>query len=449
MVETGRSQSRGKNIDPGLNNSPYLSSPIRPVPSTSGKSRTPGSKKQSQPNNSQDGLAPLRDITVSSKSPTSLLKSTSRSRSAGRQRLLRRDDVDDNASLADSTICTTRTTARPSPYLMGAGGSTSARRTGQDATTSPKKPPKLLLMPDEVDELLLEFKQRQHEEGKLLLLNNNMTDNDDDGEDDADEEYSSDEEDESDASDSSSEGKDCSKDNTCDFDSFLLNAKGAAGDLLQHRPDLVSSHRRLPMLLPQLSIDHPILLDQPPDHGQLLLPAPAHPGQIVDQVLHLPALVQYLRRQPLGRPDVALELDPGQDAEVLLVALRRPAPRPLDHLEGVRFLVVVGHQKVVVVGIIALAVALALAVAAAVGGGGDGTGGALVVPAADQGLGRRGVADAAQGLEERQGQAVDGVLHRVTGSILAGGAGGAGACDVGTAAVVPLAAAGDDAGGSV
>ena len=157
MVETVRSQSRGKNlIDPSFTNSPYLSSPIRPVPSTK--------KQQQQPNNNnnnsqKDGIAPLRDITVSSsKSPTSLLKSAGRSRSAGRQRLLLHDDADadEGCSLANSTICTTRTAAaaRPSPYLMGAGGgggggsgggrSTSARRAGRNAASTSagtKKPP--------------------------------------------------------------------------------------------------------------------------------------------------------------------------------------------------------------------------------------------------------------------------------------------------------------------
>ena len=233
MVEAGRSQSRGKHrsIDPSFDNSPYLSRPIRPIPSTSGggvgKNRparsSPNGKGQSQPNDDvDDGIAPLRDITVSSKSPTSLLRSTSRSRSAGRQRDA---DVDnDGCSRADSTICTTRTAtkgntaSRKSPYLMGAGAtdtygsgrSTSAKRVGRGAKatskTAKKMPlPKLLLMPDEIDEMLLEFKQRQHEEGKLLLRNTGEG-----AEDDADEEYSSDEEDDSsssvsDASSSSSE----------------------------------------------------------------------------------------------------------------------------------------------------------------------------------------------------------------------------------------------------
>ena len=224
MVEVGRSQSRGKHrsIDPSFDNSPYLSSPIRPIPSTTSGSKhrpAPSSsngKGQSQPNEDvADGIAPLRDITVSSKSPTSLLRSTSRSRSAGRQRDA--DVDDDGCSLADSTICTTRTAtkgnaaSRKSPYLMGAGAtntygsnrSTSAKRVGRSAKatskTAKKKPlPKLLLMPDEIDEMLLEFKQRQHEEGKLLLRNTGEDAADGGGDDagvDADEEYSSDEED--------------------------------------------------------------------------------------------------------------------------------------------------------------------------------------------------------------------------------------------------------------
>ena len=224
MVEVGRSQSRGKHrsIDPSFDNSPYLSSPIRPIPSTTSGSKhrpAPSSsngKGQSQPNEDvADGIAPLRDITVSSKSPTSLLRSTSRSQSAGRQRDA---DIDnDGCSLADSTICTTRTAtkgnaaSRKSPYLMGAGAtntygsgrSTSAKRVGRGAKatskTAKKMPlPKLLLMPDELDEMLLEFKQRQHEEGKLLLRNTGEDDADGGGDDagvDADEEYSSDEED--------------------------------------------------------------------------------------------------------------------------------------------------------------------------------------------------------------------------------------------------------------
>ena len=234
MVEAGRSQSRGKHrsIDPSFDNSPYLSSPIRPIPSTSGGGKKLQHCAQCSNGNSQsqskedidDGIAPLRDITVSSKSPTSLLRSTSRSRSVGRQR----DADDDGCSLADSTICTTRTTkgnavSRKSPYLMGAGGtntnsggsrSASAKRVGRGAkaATARTKPPKLLLMPDEIDEMLLDFKQRQHKEGTLLLSNNTGEDTVDggDGEDDADEEYSSDEEDDassstSDASSSSSE----------------------------------------------------------------------------------------------------------------------------------------------------------------------------------------------------------------------------------------------------
>ena len=219
MVEVGRSQSRGKHrsIDPSFDNSPYLSSPIRPIPSTtSGNKNRPApssSNGKGQPNEDvADGIAPLRDITVSSKSPTSLLRSTSRSRSAGRQRDA--DVDDDGCSLADSTICTTRTAtkgnaaSRKSPYLMGAGAtntygsnrSTSAKRVGRGAkaATAKTKPPKLLLMPDEIDEMLLEFKQRQHEEGKLLLRNTGEDAADGGGDDagvDADEEYSSDEED--------------------------------------------------------------------------------------------------------------------------------------------------------------------------------------------------------------------------------------------------------------
>ena len=220
MIEAGRSQSRGKHrsIDPSFDNSPYLSSPIRPIPSTSGGGKKLQHCAQCSNGNSQnqskedidDGIAPLRDITVSSKSPTSLLRSTSRSRCVGRQR----DADDDGCSLADSTICTTRTTkgnavSRKSPYLMGAGGtntnsggsrSASAKRVGRGAkaATAKTKPPKLLLMPDEIDEMLLEFEQRQHEEGKLLLRNTGEDAADGGGDDagvDADEEYSSDEED--------------------------------------------------------------------------------------------------------------------------------------------------------------------------------------------------------------------------------------------------------------
>ena len=225
MVEAGRSNSRGKHraIDPSFDNSPYLSSPIRPIPSTTsggvgvGKNRQAQSsngKGQTQPNEDvADGIAPLRDITVSSKSPTSLLRSTSRSRSAGRQRDAEVDN--DGCSLADSTICTNRTATKgnapscKSPYLMGAGatntygsgGSTSAKRVGRGAKatskTAKKMPlPKLLLMPDEIDEMLLEFKQRQHEEGKLLLRNTGEGADDGDGNGagvDDDEEYSSDE----------------------------------------------------------------------------------------------------------------------------------------------------------------------------------------------------------------------------------------------------------------
>lgn len=234
MIEAGRSQSRGKHrsIDPSFDNSPYLSSPIRPIPSTSGGGKKLQHCAQCSNGNSQnqskedidDGIAPLRDITVSSKSPTSLLRSTSRSRCVGRQR----DADDDGCSLADSTICTTRTTkgnavSRKSPYLMGAGGtntnsggsrSASAKRVGRGAkaATAKTKPPKLLLMPDEIDEMLLEFKQRQHKEGTLLLSNNTGEHAVDggDGEENADEECSSDEEDDassstSDASSSSSE----------------------------------------------------------------------------------------------------------------------------------------------------------------------------------------------------------------------------------------------------
>ena len=222
MVEAGRSQSRGKNrpIDPSFDNSPYLSSPIRPIASsttTSGKknrAQSSTNKSQTQMQCQDDGIAPLRDITVSSKSPTSLLRSTSRSRSA-----LSHDaddaeaDADDGCSLANSTICTTRTAAkgnapRKSPYLMG---STGTKRVGRGAATTTSKvsaaakkkpPPKLLLMPDEVDEMLLVFKQQQHEEGRMLF--NNNTDGDDGGSDgdDADEEYSSAEEDDESSSSS-------------------------------------------------------------------------------------------------------------------------------------------------------------------------------------------------------------------------------------------------------
>ena len=223
MVEAGRSQSRGKNrpIDPSFDNSPYLSSPIRPIASSTTtsakKNRAQSSNNKSQTQCQDDGIAPLRDITVSSKSPTSLLRSTSRSRSAGRQRRLSHDaddtDADDGCSLANSTICTTRTAAkgnapRKSPYLMG---STGTKRVGRGAATTTSKvsaaakkkpPPKLLLMPDEVDEMLLVFKQQQHEEGRMLF--NNNTDGDDGGSDgdDADEEYSSAEEDDESSSSS-------------------------------------------------------------------------------------------------------------------------------------------------------------------------------------------------------------------------------------------------------
>eukprot|EP00562_Extubocellulus_spinifer_P033552 CAMPEP_0178694096 /NCGR_PEP_ID=MMETSP0699-20121125/8062_1 /TAXON_ID=265572 /ORGANISM="Extubocellulus spinifer, Strain CCMP396" /LENGTH=269 /DNA_ID=CAMNT_0020339549 /DNA_START=1565 /DNA_END=2374 /DNA_ORIENTATION=- len=164
----GRSQSRGRhnNIEPSFSNSPYLSSPIRPI--------APKSRRKSQEGG--DSLAPLRDVTISTgaiTSPDSVRTTQTRHSSRQRAKLLQSDDC---CSLADATVAsvvTTRTLSRASPYLSSNRNGTATGRsksTGRlRGSASNPKPPKLLLMPDEVDNMILEFKKRQHEERLLQM----------------------------------------------------------------------------------------------------------------------------------------------------------------------------------------------------------------------------------------------------------------------------------------
>ena len=153
------SQSRSRGIEPSLSNSPYLTSPIRPLPSSS-KHRP---KKSPNYLESKDSVAPLRDVTLGSQRAIS----TGRYNSRTRARLLHSDDC---CSLTDTTICTART-SRTSPYLSGAASVAALGSTGVRGQRP--KPPKLLLMPNELDDMILEFKQKQHEEGKLFATDTN------------------------------------------------------------------------------------------------------------------------------------------------------------------------------------------------------------------------------------------------------------------------------------
>mmetsp|Transcript_39261 Transcript_39261/g.80447 ORF Transcript_39261/g.80447 Transcript_39261/m.80447 type:complete len:233 (+) Transcript_39261:1598-2296(+) len=193
---------------------------------------------------------------------------------------------------------------------------------------------------------------------------------------------------------------------------FLFYTKSTARNPCQCSPDLVPLLYRFPILAFQLFIHNFILFDQPFNNRQLLILVPIHAGQAIYQIVHLSTLDQYAPRETRHQRYVALHFHPRQKPDVLLPTLGRFAPRPIHHRHRVWLFVVVRYQEVFVIRLVRLT-------AAATAGGIDVT----TYPRrgrrcrsrlgciARQRVGRGVVAKSPQRLEERQGQAVYGVLN--------------------------------------